>query len=215
MSETAPQPQRERGVVRSLGSVIVDMCYRYAHGRSRAEQTKLNHWIAIHDALRIDGMMSDQTWIDRRELELSRSRGLPPLLGFDPDSYARARLEDYCRHQTVLSDGRVATRIPACGVERADLMKLGIEVDVFEHEQIRQDNDANFTIVLPLDWTFGPEYQGDAVSPIEPLADTRRAGVFDESGRMAVGVYYSRKPYSGTDGGFTSYSTIRPARDAP
>jgi hypothetical protein len=79
---------------------------------------------------------------------------------------------------------------------------MGVAVDTFDHSYIREDNDVNYTVILPQDWSFGTEYgNGDEDrSLVNPLNNIRWAHVFDQGGNTVLDVFYSNKPLGFEDG---------------
>ena len=202
--------RNNRKVVRDFAG---DMFYKFWHGYTKNEGKQFDFWAETSQLIKIDGLAHDRDWIKKRESQLNK-------LGNNKESassvsiwaYGRARLEDYCRHQGKLEDGRVVARVPVYGTSREQLAKAGILADTFIHENPTETSGQNFTVILPHGWTLRPEQtqpeDGD-MSTLQ-LADQRWAGVYDQNDSKVVSVFYSSKPYDSYDN-FRSLTRVEPA----
>ena len=204
----------ERKVSRpsSVAGHIGNVLFRFWHGYTKQESEQFAYWQSIDQLLKIDGKLSDKDWIKAREAELNT----PPLgrsivRSVQPDqavlAYGRARLEDYCRHQGVLDDGRVVTRVPAHGTDREELAQLGIVADNLVRENVHESSGDDITVILPQGWSMRPAYNpiaGEEFS-LGTLNGERVAGVFDQADTQAISIFYNAKPFPYEDS-FRSYT---------
>lgn len=193
-----------------IASYIADAHFKFWHGYTREDSRQFAFWSSMDELLRIDGTLRDIQWIKAREHELITTR-TPERSEADASilAYGRARLEDYCRHQGTLADGRVVTRIPAYLADKEQLAQRGILYDNFIREDLHESSDDNLTVILPTGWTMHPaDAAADASeNPPDPLGNERWAGVYDETDAMVVKIFYNCKPYfSGDD--FRSHSKV-------
>jgi hypothetical protein len=182
---------------------IGDAVIRLYSGYTREGIDEGVFWMDAHKYLAIDGKFADGEWIKTREAELLKESGKP-----FPDQrrkvYARARLEDYCRHQGVMEDGRMVARVPVFGTSRAQLAELGILADNFKKEKPREDDNQNFTVILPQDWSYGPV-------PNNPTLQNERGAIIrDGEGIEQAHVFYEHRLGELGDGGFRSFTRITP-----
>ena len=194
----------------STAGRIGDLLFKFWHGYSIQEGQQFAYWQSVGELLNIDGKVADTDWMKSRQAELS---SLPITdAGFTEQlvkAYGRAHLEDYCRHQGVLEDGRVVTHVPAYGTTRDELAHIGILADNFKRENIHESSDQNFTVILPTGWTMRPDY--DPAEGEEFMLDTanceRSAAVFDEANNRTVAIFYNAKPRPFADD-FRSFTRV-------
>lgn len=187
---------------RSIWSRIGDVAVWLYTGYTRKEVDEGVSWMNAYKYLMVDGEFADPKWVKNREAELFAESG-EPFPSQKRKVYTRARLEDYCRHQGVMPDGRVVAQLPTFGTSREELAKVGILADNFKREERPQeDTDQNFVVILPKDWTYGP-------IPTDPtLQNERWAWIRDGSGEVQAHVLYEHRPYELGPDGFRSFTRI-------
>jgi hypothetical protein len=193
-----------------IGNRISGMLFKFWHGYSIEENEQFKFWSSMIELLKVDGKVSDREWIIRREAELnSISTEISLSSGQDILAYGRARLEDYCRHQGVLPDGRVVTHIPAYLADREKLAGLGVLADNFARENIQESSDENLVVILPKDWSMRPaDTSPDSIGKaIDPLRNERWAGVYNETDDLVINIFYNCKPFPYGDD-FRSHTLI-------
>jgi len=189
----------ERRKIRSrIGDALVWFCTGY----TRAGVDEGVFWMDTYKYLAIDGEFADNKWIKAREAALLAESG-EPFPDQKRKAYSRARLEDFCRHQGVMPDGRVVARLPIFGTDREQLAGLGILADNFERNtKPREDRDENFTVILPEGWSF------DTFNTDPMLQNERWAGVFDASGKTVAHVLYEHWQNEAGASGFRSFTSV-------
>ncbi|HEY4160870.1 MAG TPA: hypothetical protein VGM08_02290 [Candidatus Saccharimonadales bacterium] len=153
------------------------MMIKFWTGESRADRELFKFWGQTMKLLRKDEKLRDDDWIKARRAQLSQETDKPADW-----AYGRAHLEDYIRHKAQMDDGRLAARLPVYGISREELIALGIQVDNLRHEPTGPENDADYIVILPRDWSL------EAVDGSE-----REAGVYDGDKNRVLDVLYSNK----------------------
>lgn len=187
--------------------------YKYWHGYSKDEGKQLDFWSKTSELLGKGGEVHDRYWIKVRESELiDLDSGEASASLISIWAYGRARLEDYCRHQGTLEDGRVVARVPVCGTSRQKLAEVGILADTFMHEYPTETSGQNFTVILPKGWALRPvqTMTEEADTSTFQLADQQWAGVYDQNDTKVVSIFYSSRPYDSYDN-FRSHTRVEPA----
>lgn len=148
--------------------------------------------------LKVEGKAYNPNWIKLREAELN---AMPSTTASDSEkwikAYGRARLEEFCRHQAMMPDGRIVTRLPVCGTDQDKLADLGILADSYVHENRSESSGNNYTVILPEGWTMRPTdiLEGDGQTPVDPLRNELWASVYNEADSRVIDVFYNSKPY--------------------
>jgi len=168
---------------RSFGTWAADLIFKHWTGYSREDAQQFKFWGQTTQLLYKDQEPRDE-WIEAKQQQLLEE--MDPEEGRDQAywAYGRARLEERLRHQSQMRDGRLAARLPVCGISREKLIALGIDVDNFEHELTGPENDADYTVILQQGWSLRATEGSD-----------RWAGVYNEADARVLDVLYIHRPH--------------------
>jgi hypothetical protein len=203
-------PERSIAKQGSIPGRIGNLLFQFWHGYSKEDSDQFAYWRSVDELLKVDGKAVDRDWIHARESQLNAQfAGKVASSQREILAYGRARLEDYCRHQGVLDDGRVVTRVPAYGTSRDELARIGILADNFSREYIHESSGQDYTVILPAGWSMRPVYE--PADGEEFQLDTsnceRFAAIYDQTENQVVSIFYNAKPFP-YDDGFRSGSRV-------
>lgn len=194
--------QKGSGENRTFRSRVGDALIWFCTGYTRAGVDEGVSWMKTYDYLGLDDESENRKWIKKREAELLAESG-DPFPDQQRKVYTRARLENFCRRQGVMPDGRIVAQVPTFGTSREELAEVGILADNFNrNERPRENREQNLTVILPKEWTYGPV-------PADPVLQNERwALIRDEAGEARAWVLYEHRSPEVSDGGFRSFTRI-------